>query len=120
MAFKVQENDNDTDWVERLTNVGSDGTDILVKAIINIMLLSVFKKKASNKSGEFTIHCLMDEIGKLHPTNVQGLLNFANERNIRIINSSPISFNASAYKYTYSLSKDSKCNTVVKRLLMIK
>lgn len=108
-----------TGW-KRLTNVGSDGTDILVKAIVNIMLINVFKRKASSRFGDFTLHCMMDEIGKLHPNNVAGILAFANARNIRLINSSPTTYNASAYRYTYSLSKDAKSNTIVKSLLTIR
>ena len=49
LQFRVKENDNDTGWVERINNVGSDGTDILVKAMVNIMLINVFKKKAAKK-----------------------------------------------------------------------
>ena len=120
LEFKVKENDNDTNWQERLTNVGSDGTDILVKAMVNIMLINVFKRKISRKFGEFKLHCMMDEIGKLHPTNVEGILKFANVRNINLINSSPTTYNAQAYKYTYSLSKDERSNTVVKTLLTIR
>ena len=60
-------------------NVGSDGTDILVKAMVNIMLINVFKRKVSRKFGNFRLHCLMDEIGKLHPNNVKGNPDFANK-----------------------------------------
>lgn len=120
LEFKVKQNDQDTNWVEKLSNVGSDGTDILVKAIVNIMLINVFKRKASSRFGDFTLHCMMDEIGKLHPNNVQGILEFANARNIWLINSSPTTYNASAYKYTYSLSKDGMSHTIVKTLLTIK
>lgn len=120
LEFKVKENDNDTNWVEKLSNVGSDGTDILVKAMVNIMLINVFKRKISRKFGDFKLHCMMDEIGKLHPNNVEGILKFANVRNINLINSSPTTYNAQAYKYTYSLSKDEKSNTVVKSLLTIR
>ena len=120
LEFKVKENDNDTNWQERLTNVGSDGTDILVKAMVNIMLINVFKHKISRKFGDFKLHCMMDEIGKLHPNNVEGILKFANVRNINLINSSPTTYNAQAYKYTYSLSKDGRSNTVVKTLLTIR
>jgi hypothetical protein len=88
LQFRVKENDNDTGWVERINNVGSDGTDILVKAMVNIMLINVFKKKASKKSGDFIVHCMMDEIGRLHPNNIKGILQFANSRNIYLINSS--------------------------------
>lgn len=120
LEFKVKENDNDTNWVEKLSNVGSDGTDILVKAMVNIMLINVFKRKISRKFGDFKLHCMMDEIGKLHPNNVEGILDFASKRNIFLINSSPTTYNALAYKYTYSLSKDEKSNTIVKKLLTIR
>jgi len=119
LEFRVVENDNDTGFVEKLSNVGSDGTDILVKAMVNIMLLNVFKTKVSRHFGDFRLHCLMDEIGKLHPNNVRGILDFANKRNIDLINSSPTTYSAEAYRYTYALSKDSKNNTVVKTLLVI-
>jgi len=118
LLFKIVENDNDTGWVEKLTNVGSDGTDILVKAMINIMLLNVFKERAAKKhKDDFRLHCMMDEIGKLHPTNVKGILKFANDRNILLINSSPTSYNATDYRYTYLLAKDIKNVTNVKRLV---
>ena len=117
LEFRIKENDNDTGWVEKIANVGSDGTDILVKAMVNIMLINVFKEKASKKSGEFKIHCMMDEIGKLHPNNVKGILDFANRRNILLVNSSPTTYNVEEYKYTYLLSKDSKARTKVVQLI---
>ena len=120
LEFKVRENDNDTNWVEKLSNVGSDGTDILVKSMVNIMLINVFKRKISKRFGDFRLHCMMDEIGKLHPDNVEGILRFANVRNIFLINSSPTTYNAQVYKYTYSLSKDDRSNTVVRTLLTIR
>lgn len=117
LQFRIIENDNDTGWVEKIANVGSDGTDILVKAMVNIMLINVFKEKASRKFGDFKVHCMMDEIGKLHPNNVKGILEFANCRNILLINSSPTTYNVEDYKYTYLLSKDAKSNTRVVSLL---
>ncbi|MBC7383387.1 MAG: ATP-binding protein [Bacteroidia bacterium] len=118
LEFKIVENDNDTNWVQNLANVGSDGTDVLVKAMINIMLLNVFKEGATkNRFKDFRLHCMMDEIGKLHPTNVRGILKFANDRNINLINSSPQSFDALAYRYTYKLAKDDKSVTIINRLI---
>lgn len=117
LQFRVVENDNDTGWVEKISNVGSDGTDILVKAMVNIMLINVFKEKVSRKFGEFRIHCMMDEIGKLHPNNVKGILDFANSRNILLINSSPTTYNVSDYRYTYLLSKDDSSKTIVQALI---
>lgn len=117
LEFRIKENDNDTGWVEKIANVGSDGTDILVKAMVNIMLINVFKEKASKKSGDFKIHCMMDEIGKLHPNNVKGILDFANRRNILLVNSSPTTYNVEDYKYTYLLSKDDRAKTKVTQLI---
>ena len=117
LEFRIKENDNDTGWVEKIANVGSDGTDILVKAMVNIMLINVFKEKASKKSGDFKIHCMMDEIGKLHPNNVKGILEFANRRNILLVNSSQTTYNVEDYKYTYLLSKDNRANTKVTQLI---
>ena len=117
LEFRIKENDNDTGWVEKIANVGSDGTDILVKTMVNIMLINVFKEKASKKSGDFKIHCMMDEIGKLHPNNVKGILEFANRRNILLVNSSPTTYNVEDYKYTYLLSKDNRANTKVTQLI---
>lgn len=117
LQFRIVENDNDTGWADKLSHVGSEGTDTLVKAMINIMLINVFKTKVSRKFGDFRIHCMMDEIGKLHPQNVKGILDFANARNILLINSSPTTYNVSDYRYTYLLSKDGKSQTVVHPLI---
>ena len=58
-----------------------------------------------------------DEIGKLHPNNVKGILDFANCRNILLVNSSPTTYNVEDYRYTYLLSKDGRSNTQVVPLL---
>jgi hypothetical protein len=84
---------------------------------VNIMLLNVFKEGASKKFRDFRLHCMMDEIGKLHPTNVRGILKFANDRNIWLINGSPIENDALAFTHIYKLDKDDKSITRVKRIL---
>ncbi len=117
LQYRIIENANDTGWADKLSHVGSEGTDTLVKAMINIMLINVFKEKVSRKFGDFCIHCMMDEIGKLHPQNVKGILDFANARNILLINSSPTTYNVTDYRYTYLLEKDSKSKTVIHQLI---
>lgn len=117
LQFRVEENENDTGWVEKLSNVGSEGTDVLVKAMINIMLLNVFKEGASKRFKDFRLHCVMDEIGKLHPNNIKGILQFANDRNILLINGSPTETNALNYRHIYKLEKDARHFTKVKRII---
>lgn len=119
LRFRVVENENDSGWVEKLSHVGSEGTDVLVKAMINILLLNVFKESASRKFKDFRLHCMMDEVGRLHPTNVRGILKFANDRNIMLINGSPVEQDAMAYRHIYELRKDSKSQTLVKRLITV-
>lgn len=120
LKFRIDENDNSTGWIDNIKMVGSDGTDILVKAIINILLISVFKQRVSRRSGDFRIHCMMDEIGKLADENIQGILHFANERNIFIVNSSPKSHRPLSYRRLYVLSKDGETNTVIQPILTSK
>jgi hypothetical protein len=117
LKFRIEENQNDTGWVEKLTNVGSEGTDTLVKAMLNIMLLNVFKESVSKRFKDFRLHCMMDEIGKLHPTNVRGILKFANDRNIMLINGSPIENDALAFSHIYKLHKDDNSITKVNLIL---
>ena len=117
LKFRVIENRNDTGFVERLTNVGSEGTDILVKSMVNIMLLNVFKRNASTVFSDFKLHCMMDEIGKLHPNNVAGILKFANDRDILLINGSPTEQDALSYKHIYKLEKDGDSFTRIRRVI---
>lgn len=117
LRFRIVENGNDTGFVEKISSVGSEGTDILVKAMINIMLINVFKEGASRKFKDFKLHCMMDEIGKLHPNNVAGILKFANDRNIILINGSPTELNREAYKHVYLLTKDTQSKTRIARLI---
>ncbi|MBP3257060.1 MAG: ATP-binding protein [Bacteroidales bacterium] len=116
LQFRITENDNDTGWVEKISSVGSDGTDVLVKAMVNIMLINVFKERVSGRFSDFRIHCVMDEIGRLHPRNVRGILDFAGARNIYLVNGSPVPYNVADYKHTYLLSKDGT-RTVIQSLL---
>lgn len=119
LKIRVDENGNNTGWSDNLKMVGSEGTDILVKAIINILLLNVFKKRSRGKrgGGEFRLHCMMDEIGKLAEENIKGIVEFANARGIYIVNSAPKVHSPLSYSYIYLLNKDSGANTFVHPVL---
>ena len=117
LEFKVKENDNETKWTTNLAHVGSNGTDVLVKAMLNIVLINVFKDEQAKNSGDFKVHCMMDEIGTLHDSNIKGILDFANERNIYLIHGAPKNYTVENYKYIYSLSKDENYQTRVNTLI---
>lgn len=117
LEFRINENGNESPWVSKLNRIGSNGTDILVKTLINIMLISVFKSRSSRRNNNFTLHCVMDEIGTLFPSNVKGLIQFAAERGIYLINGAPMSFNTTNYHYSYVVSKDA--NNISKVTLLL-
>lgn len=117
LKFKVVENNKDTGWQTKLADIGSNGTDVLVKAMLYIMLLNVLKEKASKKQKDFKLHCIMDEINIIHPKNIGSLIDFANERGIWMINGSPIETNAMAYKYVYDFEKTTDSITNANRLI---
>ena len=117
LEFKIKENDNETKWTTNLAHVGSNGTDVLVKAMLNIVLINVFKEEQSKNSGDFMVHCMMDEIGTLHDSNIKGILDFANKRNIYLIHGAPKNHTVENYKYIYFLSKDENCQTRVNTLI---
>ena len=110
LEFRIRENENDTNWVSRLANVGSNGTDVLVKSMIYINLLHIFKSNGTKQKSDTILHCLIDEVGILHDSNVRGLISFASERNIRLINGSPNSHNEQDYKHIYMFRKNPKSN----------
>lgn len=60
---------------------------------------------------------MMDEIGRLADENIQGILNFANERDIFIVNSSPKAHKPLSYRHLYMLSKDKDANTIIRQIL---
>ena len=115
LKIRVDENGNNTGWSDNLKNVGSEGTDILVKAIINILLINVFKKRSGARKDEegFRIHCMMDEIGKLAEENIKGIVEFANARGIYIVNSAPKVHSPLSYRHIYLLNKDQAANTLI-------
>ncbi|MFW5886221.1 MAG: ATP-binding protein [Bacteroidota bacterium] len=107
LEFSVKQNNKETGWKKELSDVGSHGTDILLKAMIYIMLLNIFKENASKKSKfrDFKLHCIMDEIGRIHTKNIKGLIRFASSRGIWVVFGSPEENDALAYKYVYNFEK---------------
>lgn len=105
LCFCIVENGNDIGFIEKIVNVGLEGIDILVKVMINIMLLNVFKEGVFCKFKDFKLYCMMDEIGKLYFNNISGILKFVNDWNIIFINGFFIELNCDVYKYVYLFIK---------------
>lgn len=115
IEFRIKENNNDSGFRERLTSVGSNGTDVLVKALIYITLLDVAKSRLKNPN--FKIHCIVDEVGILDNNYLKYLIQFANEKGILLLNCSPNTVEASLYEHIYRVRKDQKSNSIVRPLI---
>jgi hypothetical protein len=119
LQFKIKEGQNVIDWTERLHDIGSEGTDILVKSVIFITIINAFIKEAVKKSTEpFKIHAMIDEVGKLSAPYLKELINFAEKRNIYLVNGLPNESKLETfYNYTYKLEKEASGNVLVRPLL---
>jgi hypothetical protein len=108
LRFRIKEGKNDTGWIEKIDKVGSTGTDMLVKAVIYITLLNVFIKESTEKTARnFFVHCIIDEVGQISATYLKELINFAEERNICLVNGLPNESKLEThYNYTYKFRKD--------------
>ncbi|NME68884.1 ATP-binding protein [Flammeovirga aprica] len=110
LRFRVIENNNDTGWVEKLSNVGSEGTDVLVKSMIYITLLTVFQENAYKEQEDYFVHCVIDEVGKLSDRYLRDLIHYTNSKNIRLIFGSPNENDPSIYDHVLKLERNSKTN----------
>ncbi len=118
LEIRASENGNDTGWQVSLDEVGSNGTDVMIKTIVNIAMLAIslgFKAK-SNRDNETYFHCILDEIGVLHPSYLKELIAFANNKQIRFLNGAPNRQLVSSFKRIYILSNKYQ-KTMLKPLL---
>ncbi|MEA2048060.1 MAG: ATP-binding protein [Campylobacterota bacterium] len=103
IEFKVSENNNESRWQNTLNGIGSEGTDVIVKILIYVSLLSLTKKE--NIKDEADIHCLVDEIGKLSPLYFKEVIDFTNALGIYFVNGMPSEMLVSSFKNHYKLRK---------------
>ncbi|CAA6799381.1 MAG: Unknown protein [uncultured Sulfurovum sp.] len=103
IEFKVSENNNESRWQSTLNGIGSEGTDVIVKILIYVSLLSLTKKESIKD--EVDIHCLVDEIGKLSPLYFKEVIDFTNALGIYFVNGMPSEMLVSSFKNHYKLRK---------------
>ena len=87
LEFRVIENGNDSKYQISLDMIGSNGTDVLVKTMIYIAMLHIFKTKSTKK--DIPINVILDEIGILSQRYLKELIEFANRYSIYFINGAP-------------------------------
>lgn len=83
--LRVHENGRDMGWRKSLNHIGSTGTDYLVKMLIYLSLIEVYRERAIDPRVEATVHCVLDETGVLAPKYVRKVLAYATARGILLI-----------------------------------
>jgi hypothetical protein len=83
--IRVHENGHDMGWRKSLDHIGSTGTDYLVKMLIYLSLVEVYRERAIDARNGSTVHCVLDETGVLAPKYVRRILEYAKERGIILI-----------------------------------
>ena len=83
--IRVHENGHDMGWRKSLDHIGSTGTDYLVKMLIYLSLIEVYRERAIDSKAGSTVHCVLDETGVLAPKYVRSVLEYAKSRGVILI-----------------------------------
>jgi len=115
LEFRVVENGNDSKWLSSLDMIGSNGTDVLVKSMIYIAMLHIFKEQGTKK--ELMVQVVLDEVGILSQKYLKELIEFANKYGIVFVNGAPDEKLIGTYKRV-SLISNINSKPVVKELII--
>ena len=85
LTFDISENAQVTKGIATLDSVGSNGTSIMIKAIIYITLLRMVANKFTN-SQDIKYHCIIDEIGQISADYFTELMQYAKHLEFVFIN----------------------------------
>ena len=83
--IRVHENGHDMGWRKSLDHIGSTGTDYLVKMLIYLSLIEVYRERAIYSKAGSTVHCVLDETGVLAPKYIRSVLEYAKSKGIILI-----------------------------------
>ncbi len=84
-SIRVKENGRDMGWRTTLNDIGSTGTDYLLKMLIYLSLIEVYRARAIDTKMKSTVHCVLDETGVLAPKYLRSVLAYAAAREIILI-----------------------------------
>ena len=66
-VIRVHENGHDMGWRKSLDHIGSTGTDYLVKMLIYLSLIEIYRERAIDAKAGSSVHCILDETGGACP-----------------------------------------------------
>ena len=79
-------------------------------------MLSISLGFKANSEHKTYFHCILDEIGVLHPSYLKELISYANNKHIRFLNGAPNRQLVSSFRRIYILTNNNQ-NTMIKPLL---
>jgi len=89
IEIKVIENEQDTGWQKEIQQVGSVGTDLLVKYMLYLTLLHWVQKQMQPQEEAYFLQALLDDVGRLSNQNLMYALSFAKSLGINVVSASP-------------------------------
>lgn len=117
IEFRITENGQTYNWMRGLPKtIGSNGTGLMIKMLLNIMLISISKKKSLKKEDSFWLHCILDESETVPPEYIRDILEFCMDRGIYLILGSPVTLDPVSFKRNYELFKDDGFRTRIQML----
>lgn len=121
ISFDITENGNKFTNLSTLSDIGSNGTGIMAKAIIYISLLHKNAIKCSLNDKQF-FHCIMDEIGQISEEYFEQLMLWARKKGFLFLNGIPVEAEGvlAIYNNVYlgtSINGESDFNNILKRFI---
>lgn len=121
ISFDITENGNKFTNLSTLSDIGSNGTGIMAKAIIYISLLHKNAIKCSLDDKQF-FHCIMDEIGQISEEYFEQLMLWARKKGFLFLNGIPVEAEGvlAIYDNVYlgtSINGESDFNNILKRFI---
>ena len=111
LKVRADENNNKGDWRQTLHEIGSNGTGIIVRALIYISFINAIRKNRDNVT---LMHFIIDETGTLADQNLEGLVQYANDKNFIVLSASPqCLMNSLDYKFVHLIKKDEEGKTMI-------
>lgn len=100
IKIKAVENGNSTGWVMARKRIGSEGTSIIVKTLLYVVMLDTVLSMAK-KDQDVLVHVLVDEVGKIDQKNLREIINFSNNLSISMFSASPDAKTPDLFNHIY-------------------
>lgn len=100
IKIKAVENGNSTGWVMARKRIGSEGTSIIIKTLLYVVMLDTVLSM-TKRDQNVLVHVLVDEVGKIDQKNLREIINFSNKLSISMFSASPDAKTPDLFNHIY-------------------